>query len=74
MMRNAGITLHSAHQTVGARIAAPEEAERLGEPEGAALLTMQRTAYDDTGRAVEYGSHVYRASRYSFDFQLLVRT
>lgn len=34
---------------------------------------MQRTAYDDTGRAVEYGTHVYRASRYSFDFQLLVR-
>lgn len=73
MMRNAGITLHSAHQSVGARIATPEEAERLGEPEGAALLTMQRTAYDDTGRAVEYGTHVYRASRYSFDFQLLVR-
>ncbi|MFE7764651.1 GntR family transcriptional regulator [Streptomyces sp. NPDC057438] len=73
MMRNAGITLHSAHQSVGARLATPEEAERLGEPEGAALLTMQRTAYDDTGRAVEFGTHVYRASRYSFDFQLLVR-
>ena len=28
---------------------------------------------DDTGRPVEYGSHVYRASHYSFDFQLLVR-
>ncbi|MDX2694526.1 GntR family transcriptional regulator [Streptomyces ipomoeae] len=73
MLRNAGISLHSAHQTVGARNATPEEAERLGEPEGAALLTMQRTAYDDTGRAVEYGTHIYRASRYSFDFQLLVR-
>jgi GntR family transcriptional regulator len=34
---------------------------------------MRRTAYDDTGRAVEYGAHVYRASRYTFDFQLLVR-
>ncbi|WNB98860.1 GntR family transcriptional regulator [Streptomyces sp. CGMCC 4.7035] len=74
MMRSAGITLHSARQTVGARSATAKEAQRLAEPEGAALLTMQRTAYDDTGRAVEYGTHIYRASRYAFDFQLLVRS
>ncbi|MFB7930111.1 GntR family transcriptional regulator [Streptomyces sp. NPDC056039] len=73
MMRAAGITLHSARQTVGARAATAEEAARLDEREGAALLTMQRTAYDDTGRPVEYGTHIYRASRYTFDFQLLVR-
>jgi GntR family transcriptional regulator len=73
MMRAAGITLHSARQTVGARCATAEEGRLLDEPEGAALLTMCRTAYDDTGRAVEYGTHVYRASRYTFDFQLLVR-
>lgn len=73
MMRSAGITLHSAHQTIGARSATAEEAARLDEQEGAALLTMQRTAYDDTGRPVEYGTHIYRASRYAFDFQLLVR-
>ncbi|MFI1562779.1 GntR family transcriptional regulator [Streptomyces sp. NPDC020490] len=73
LMRTAGITLHSARQTVGARCATAEEAARLGEKEGAALLTMQRTAYDDTGRPVEYGTHIYRASRYAFDFQLLVR-
>jgi len=73
MMRTAGITLHSARQTIGARAATTEEAARLDEEEGAALLTMQRTAYDDTGRPVEYGTHIYRASRYAFDFQLLVR-
>ncbi|GGW56363.1 GntR family transcriptional regulator [Streptomyces griseoloalbus] len=73
MMRSAGITLHSARQTVGARSATAQEGTRLDEKEGAALLTMQRTAYDDTGRPVEYGTHIYRASRYSFDFQLLVR-
>ena len=73
LMRAAGITLHSARQTVGARLATAEEAARLAEPEGAPLLTMQRTTYDDTGRAVEFGSHVYRASRYAFEFQLLVR-
>ncbi|GAB7106015.1 GntR family transcriptional regulator [Streptomyces phaeofaciens JCM 4814] len=74
LMRLTGITLHSARQTIGARAADPEEAALLAEKEGAALLTMQRTAYDDTGRAVEYGTHIYRASRYAFDFQLLVRT
>ncbi|MCK8432944.1 GntR family transcriptional regulator [Streptomyces sp. D2-8] len=73
MMRSAGITLHSARQTIGARAATAEEASRLDEQEGAALLTMQRTAYDDTGRPVEYGTHLYRAARYTFDFQLLVR-
>ncbi|MFC9650480.1 MULTISPECIES: GntR family transcriptional regulator [unclassified Streptomyces] len=73
MMRSAGITLHSARQTVGARAATAEEAERLTEPTGAPLLTMERTTFDDTGRAVEFGSHIYRASRYSFEFQLLVR-
>ncbi|MEV6021549.1 GntR family transcriptional regulator [Streptomyces sp. NPDC052036] len=73
VMRGVGIILHSARQSVGARCATAGEAELLGEPEGAALLTMRRTAYDDTGRAVEYGTHIYRASRYAFDFQLLVR-
>ncbi|MFI9168932.1 GntR family transcriptional regulator [Streptomyces lincolnensis] len=73
MMRSAGITLHSARQTIGARSATAEEARLLDERAGSALLTMQRTAYDDTGRPVEYGTHIYRASRYAFDFQLLVR-
>lgn len=73
LLRAAGITLHSARQTVGARAATAEEGERLGEPAGAPLLTMERTAYDPTGRPVEFGSHVYRASRYSFEFQLLAR-
>jgi DNA-binding GntR family transcriptional regulator len=31
---------------------------------------MVRAAYDDQGRAVEYGNHMYRASRYSFDLTL----
>ncbi|WP_338678024.1 GntR family transcriptional regulator [Streptomyces sp. SCSIO 30461] len=73
MMRAAGITLHSARQSVGARAATADEAGQLAEEPGAPLLTMLRTTYDDTGRAVEFGSHVFRASRYAFDFQLLVR-
>ncbi|MFG3497009.1 GntR family transcriptional regulator [Streptomyces sp. NPDC047928] len=73
LMRGAGITLHSARQSVGARAATRAEAELLGEEEGAPLLTMERTTFDDTGRPVEFGAHVYRASRYAFEFQLLVR-
>ncbi|MFE3598496.1 GntR family transcriptional regulator [Streptomyces sp. NPDC059096] len=74
LMRAVGITLHSARQTVGARNATAREGESLDEAEGAALLTMQRTTYDDTGRAVEYGTHIYRASRYAFEFRLLVQS
>lgn len=74
LMRAAGITLHSARQTIGARAATADEAERLGEEAGAPLLTMQRVTFDDTGRAVEFGTHTYRPSRYSFEFQLLVRS
>ncbi|MGI5403787.1 GntR family transcriptional regulator [Streptomyces sp. CA-135486] len=73
MMRAAGITLHSARQSVGARAATVAESELLTEVTGAPVLTMERTTFDDTGRAVEFGSHIYRASRYAFEFQLLVR-
>ncbi|MCM2576677.1 GntR family transcriptional regulator [Streptomyces meridianus] len=73
LMRRSGIGLHSARQSVGARAATAGEGERLGEPGGAPLLTMERTTFDDTGRAVEFGTHLYRASRYAFEFQLLVR-
>jgi DNA-binding GntR family transcriptional regulator len=34
------------------------------------MLTMTRTAWDEGGRIVEYGSHVYRANRYSFELTL----
>jgi GntR family transcriptional regulator len=38
----------------------------LDETRGTALLTMERTAYDQTGRPVEFARHLYRASRYAF--------
>lgn len=71
LIRGLGLQLHAADQTIGARTATSEEARLLGEPRGAALLTMQRTAYDDRGRPVEYGSHIYAASRYSFELSML---
>ena len=71
LLRQAGITLHSASQVIGARSATAREAKLLGEGRNAALLTMERTAYDDHGRSVEFGTHIYAASRYSFELSLL---
>ena len=62
--------LRLATQTVGARSATAAEARLLGDQRGAPLLTMRRTAYDDSGRAVEFADHYYRASLYSFEFVL----
>jgi len=71
LLRGAGLQLHAANQTIGARSATAEEAKLLGERRGAALLTMQRVTYDDHGTAIEYGTHIYAASRYSFELSLL---
>jgi DNA-binding GntR family transcriptional regulator len=70
LMRAAGVRLHLATQTVGARSATAAEARLLGDQRGAPLLTMRRIAYDDSGRAVEFANHYYRASLYSFEFVL----
>jgi len=71
LLRAGGIALHSAVQTVGARTATAADAKLLDEPRGAALLTMERVTYDDHGNVVEYGTHIYAASRYSFETSLL---
>lgn len=45
----------------------------LEETKGAPLLTMERITYDDAGQAIEYVTHIYRASRYSFELSLVAR-
>jgi DNA-binding GntR family transcriptional regulator len=72
LLRAAGHVPRMATQVVGARAANAAEARVLGESRGAPLLTMSRTAWDERGEAVEYGAHVYRASRYSFELSLTV--
>jgi DNA-binding GntR family transcriptional regulator len=73
LLREAGIRLRVARQAIGAVNAGPADARLLHEPPGAALLTMERVAYDDEGRPVEHGSHLYRASRYSFALSVVER-
>ena len=70
LLRANGLNLRIAKQSIGARAATAAEARALGETKAAPLLTMVRSAYDDQGRAVEHGDHIYRASRYSFDLTL----
>jgi DNA-binding GntR family transcriptional regulator len=70
LLRANGVTMRIAKQAIGARAATAAQARALGERRGAPLLTMERSAYDDHGRAVEHGQHLYRASRYSFDLTL----
>lgn len=73
VLREAGVTLAAARQSIGARKASATEARLLDEQRGAPLLTMRRTTFDDHGLVVEYGDHLYRASRYSFEVALTSR-
>lgn len=73
LLREAGVHLRVAQQTIGARAATAAEARMLAESRNSPLLTMTRTTYDDAGRLVEYASHLYRASLYAFELTLLSR-
>jgi DNA-binding GntR family transcriptional regulator len=72
-LRRAGVTMRVAKQRIGARRATVTEAAQLSEKRGSPLLTMQRTAYDDAGRAVEFGRHAYRPDLYAFELTLVDR-
>lgn len=71
LLRARGVTMRVAKQRIGAREATAEEAELLGLAKGSAVLTMSRTAFDNSGRAVEFGQHCYRPDLYSFEITLV---
>jgi DNA-binding GntR family transcriptional regulator len=73
LLRRSGVNLRIAHQRIGARAAARTEAALLAVKAGSPLLTMERTAFDDSGRAVEYAQHAYRADMHTFDTTLVSR-
>lgn len=72
-LRSRGVHIRLARQRIGAKAADRDEARLLDEKFRAPLLVMERTAFDDSGRIVEFGSHAYRASRYSFETTLVDR-
>ena len=71
ILRTRGVTMRVAKQQIGARSATPAESRLLQLPKGAALLTMARTAFDSSGRAVEFGQHCYSPDLYSFEITLV---
>lgn len=73
VLRSRGVGMRVARQRIGARRGSTEECTLLDERRGSPLLTMERTTHDDSGRIVEFGRHVYRASRYAFEVTLVDR-
>lgn len=71
ILRRAGVDFRMAHQTVGAMVADKDQSSLLDMDLGSALVVMSRTALDSSGSPIEYGHHVYRADRYSFDITLV---
>jgi DNA-binding GntR family transcriptional regulator len=71
ILRNRGVAMRIAQQNIGARNANAEEGKLLDIPRNSALLTMERTVYDNAGRAIEFGHHSYRPDLYSFEVTLV---
>src|SRR6202142_1098551 len=65
LLRAGGVFPDHATQRISAKNSSTNESSLLDEPRGTALLTMERTTFDASGRAIEFGQHVYRASRYA---------
>ena len=70
-LRIRGVRPRVARQRIGARLSTAAESRMLEESPRTALLTMERTSFDEAGRAIEFGTHVYRASRHVFDTTLV---
>ena len=70
ILRNRGVSMRVARQTIGARAATRDEAPLLGIAAGAPVLTMTRVVFDDSGASVETGSHSYVPDLYTFEITL----
>jgi len=73
LLRAQGVRFHTANQIVGARTATKLEASLLECPRSATMLVMFRTAWDPSGKTIEFGSHSYLADRYSFQISLSLK-
>jgi DNA-binding GntR family transcriptional regulator len=70
-LRSKGVTIRVANQKIGARRATSDESQLLDIDKSGPVLTMNRTAYDNGGMAVEFGHHCYRPDLYSFEMTLV---
>jgi GntR family transcriptional regulator len=65
-----GIELRNADQVIRTRLATIEEAPLLGVPEGAPVFVIDRTSYDQAGKAVEHLHALWRGDRYDLQIRL----
>lgn len=73
LLRGRGVTIRVAKQRIGARRVRDDEAALLGVDKGGPVLTMDRIAFDASGRAIEHGRHCYRPDTYSFETTLVAK-
>jgi GntR family transcriptional regulator len=71
LLRVRGTMMSVAHQRIGARAATTAESRLLEIKAHGPVLTMERTAYNNNGKAVEFGRHCYRPDLYSFEITLV---
>lgn len=71
LLRARGTMIRVAHQRIGARTATSEESRLLGIKSHGPVLAMDRIAYDNSGKAFEFGHHCYRPDLYSFEITLV---
>lgn len=71
LLRTRGTMMSVAQQRIGARAATTEESRLLDIKTHGPVLTMDRTAYNNNGKAVEYGHHCYRPDLYAFEITLV---
>jgi GntR family transcriptional regulator len=72
LLRAKGVQIAIARQTIGARLAADEEASLLEQETPLACVTAEMLVYDDAGALVEVGRHLYRADRYTVETSVVV--
>lgn len=66
ILREAGVDMRIAHQSIGAESATAETGALLDVPEGTALLSMRTVTYAGLGHPVELGEHTYRSDNFRF--------
>ena len=71
ILRERGFVPQVGKQRISARKVTQAEAGDLDIESGAAVLTMERTAYDSMGQAIEHGKHIYRTDLYSLEFTVV---
>jgi GntR family transcriptional regulator len=70
LLEASGVRIGRAVQTLSARLADAEAAQRLDVQVGSALMAVTRLIFDDADRPVQWLHGLYRPDRYQYEMQL----